>query len=159
MNKIMNRFFNSFRELSNQPENEVTRTLVRDNANIVIKDFKRISDEITHVKQRMDSQMEAIVADSNALGGTIAKLNKEIVRLENMGGETGDLRDQRDAAVRNLEDTKASNTQNIANAETYHERRYRKLLENIQKKQVFKRNQPEKWKCRNCGLQERSLSS
>ena len=47
---------------------------------------------------------------------------------------------------------------NIANAETYHERRYRKLLENIQKKQVFKRSQPEKWKCRNCGFIHEGLA-
>ncbi len=102
MNKILNRFFNSFRELSNQPENEVVRTLVRDNATIVIKDFKRISDEITNVKDRIDSKIEAVVADANSFGNTIAKLNKEIIRLENMGGETGDLRDQRDEAVRSL---------------------------------------------------------
>ena len=102
MNKILNRFFNSFRELSNQPENEVVRTLVRDNANIVIKDFKRLSQSVTDVKNRLDSQIEATVNDANSLGGTITELNKEITRLENMGGETGDLRDQRDTAVRKL---------------------------------------------------------
>jgi flagellar hook-associated protein 1 FlgK len=105
MNKIMNRFFNSFRELSNQPENEVVRTLVRDNANIVVKDFKRISDSITHVKERIDTQISGIVEDANVLGATIADLNKETTRLENMGGETGDLRDQRDLAVRQLSES------------------------------------------------------
>ncbi len=110
MNKIMNRFFNSFRELSNQPENEVVRTLVRDNANIVVKDFKRISDSITHVKERIDTQIGGIVEDANVLGTTIADLNKEITRLENMGGETGDLRDQRDNAVRQLSESFDINT-------------------------------------------------
>lgn len=102
MNKILNRFFNSFRELSNQPENEVVRTLVRDNADIVVNDFKRLSSEITSVKERIDQQLNAIVVDSNVLGSNISKLNKEITRLENMGGETGDLRDQRDRSVRQL---------------------------------------------------------
>ena len=50
MNKILNRFFNSFRELSNQPENETVRSVVRDNANLVIRDFQRISGSITDVK-------------------------------------------------------------------------------------------------------------
>ena len=44
LNKVLNRFFNSFRELSNQPENEVVRSVVRDNANLVASDFKRIHD-------------------------------------------------------------------------------------------------------------------
>lgn len=110
MNKILNRFFNSFRELSNQPENEVVRTLVRDNANIVVSDFKRISNEITSVKERIDTQIGSIVVDSNGLATNIAELNKEITRLENMGGETGDLRDQRDHAVRQLSEFFKVNT-------------------------------------------------
>lgn len=110
MNKILNRFFNSFRELSNQPENEVVRTLVRDNAHIVVSDFKRVSNEITSVKERLDYQISSIVTDTNVLAKSVAELNKEIVRLENMGGETGDLRDQRDHAVRQLSEFFKVNT-------------------------------------------------
>lgn len=102
MNKIMNRFFNTFRELSNQPENEVVRTLVRDNANIVVKDFKRISEDITNVKQQIEAQLTNTVEDVNVLAESIANLNVEITRIETGGGETGDLRDQRDSAVRQL---------------------------------------------------------
>ena len=39
----------------------------------------------------------------------------------------------------------------IAEVEAYHERRYRKLLENVKKKKVFKKDKVIKWKCRNCG--------
>ena len=34
MNKILNRFFNSFRELATQPENETIRNVVKENAKI-----------------------------------------------------------------------------------------------------------------------------
>jgi len=40
---------------------------------------------------------------------------------------------------------------NIAKVEAHHEKRYRKLLENVVKKQVFKKEKPVKWFCRNCG--------
>ena len=40
---------------------------------------------------------------------------------------------------------------NIAKVESYHERRYRKLLENVKQGTVFKKDSPIKWKCRNCG--------
>ncbi len=39
----------------------------------------------------------------------------------------------------------------IGKVESYHERRFRKLLENVEKGTVFKRDQPVKWKCANCG--------
>ena len=39
----------------------------------------------------------------------------------------------------------------ISQVEAYHERRYRKLLENMKNKMVFKKDKPVKWKCRNCG--------
>jgi rubrerythrin len=40
----------------------------------------------------------------------------------------------------------------VAKIEAYHERRYNKLVESINQGKVFKKDQPIKWKCRNCGL-------
>jgi len=45
----------------------------------------------------------------------------------------------------------AKNFREIAKVEAYHERRYRKILKNIENGQVFKRESVVKWKCRNCG--------
>ena len=39
----------------------------------------------------------------------------------------------------------------VAKVEAYHERRYRKLLENVERGKVFKKDSLIKWKCRNCG--------
>jgi rubrerythrin len=39
----------------------------------------------------------------------------------------------------------------IAEVEEQHEKRYRKLLENLEKGTVFKKGTPMKWHCRNCG--------
>ena len=39
----------------------------------------------------------------------------------------------------------------IAVAEKYHEERYLKLLENVEGHKVFDRDQPQVWRCRNCG--------
>ena len=40
----------------------------------------------------------------------------------------------------------------VANVEAYHERRYNKIVDSINQGKVFKKDQPIKWKCRNCGL-------
>jgi rubrerythrin len=39
----------------------------------------------------------------------------------------------------------------VAKVEAHHERRYRKLLENVELGKVFKKDKPVMWKCRNCG--------
>jgi len=45
----------------------------------------------------------------------------------------------------------AASFRSIAKVEAEHEKRYRKLLENIKNNKVFKRDKVVKWKCRNCG--------
>lgn len=39
----------------------------------------------------------------------------------------------------------------IAKVEVEHEKRYLKLLENLEKQEVFTKEEPIKWQCRNCG--------
>ena len=46
----------------------------------------------------------------------------------------------------------ASTFRQIAKVEAWHEKRYRKLLDNIEKDLVFARPEPVKWICRKCGF-------
>ncbi|MCX7981816.1 MAG: rubrerythrin family protein [Syntrophales bacterium] len=45
----------------------------------------------------------------------------------------------------------ARSFEQIAKVEKFHEARYRKLIENIEKGEVFKRSEVKKWHCTNCG--------
>jgi rubrerythrin len=45
----------------------------------------------------------------------------------------------------------ARSFEQIAKVEKFHESRYRKLIENVTKKEVFKKDKAVKWHCRNCG--------
>ena len=45
----------------------------------------------------------------------------------------------------------ASSFEQISKAEKFHESRYRKLIENVTKGEVFKRTSAVKWHCINCG--------
>lgn len=45
----------------------------------------------------------------------------------------------------------AATFRNVMGVEKYHERRYRKLLENLRNGTVFDKPSPTAWKCRNCG--------
>lgn len=102
MNKVMNRFFNSLRELSNQPENETVRTVVKENAKIVTGDFHRMQNSLDDVRASINKKITLTVSEVNALTKTVAKLNREINVQEVAGGMANDLRDQRDRALRTL---------------------------------------------------------
>ncbi len=45
----------------------------------------------------------------------------------------------------------ADSFKEIGEVEKQHEKRYRKLLKNVEEKKVFKKEKVVKWKCRNCG--------
>ena len=102
MNKVMNRFFNSFRELSNQPENETIRSVVKENAKIVTQDFHRMQKSLDDVRDSINNKINLTVKEVNSLTSTIAQLNKEINIQEVTGASANDLRDQRDRALRTL---------------------------------------------------------
>ena len=102
LNQVLNKFFNSFRELANQPENETIRSVVRDNASLVVKDFRRIRGTLDEQAISIDRKIQTSVADINQLLHHVADLNGKISTIESAQGETGDLRDQRDLALRHL---------------------------------------------------------
>lgn len=102
LNQILNKFFNAFRELANQPENETIRSVVRDNATLVVKDFNRIRATLDTQAENINKKIVSSVGDVNQMLHHISDLNEKIASLEAAQGETGDLRDQRDLAVRHL---------------------------------------------------------
>jgi flagellar hook-associated protein 1 FlgK len=102
MNKLMNRFFNSFRELANQPENETVRSIVRENARLIVSDFRRMRSTLHKLRDNINSKLRATVDDINTMIGHVGELNNKIAELEAIGQETGDLRDQRDRIVSEL---------------------------------------------------------
>jgi flagellar hook-associated protein 1 FlgK len=102
LNQTLNRFFNSFRELANQPENETIRSVVRDNATLVVKDFHRIRETLDSQANNIDKKITTSVEEINQLVHQVADLNQKITSLEAQQGETGDYRDQRDLALRHL---------------------------------------------------------
>jgi flagellar hook-associated protein 1 FlgK len=102
LNQILNKFFNSFRELANQPENETIRSVVRDNAGLVVKDFRRIRETLDFQAKSIDRKITTSVSDINQILTHVADLNGKIANIESQQGESGDLRDQRDISLKNL---------------------------------------------------------
>lgn len=105
LNKVLNKFYNSFRELANQPENETIRSVVRDSAQLVSQDFKRIRGSLDGLARQVDRRLEQEIEEINQASNNIGGLNKKIAVIEGLGGETGDLRDQRDLIIKRLSES------------------------------------------------------
>lgn len=102
LNQFISDFFNAFRELSASPENLATRTVVKETAVAMTKDFKRISDQLRDIQKDMDGQIAAEVDEINAIASEIAELNAKIAAIEIQKIPSNDERDQRNLLVKKL---------------------------------------------------------
>ncbi len=102
LNNSMTEFFNGFRELANNPESLTTRTVVRDNANALVKNFQDMDRQIVTVTNELNSVIATGVKEVNAHSKEIATLNEKIHSLEITGAIANDERDRRDLLVKKL---------------------------------------------------------
>jgi flagellar hook-associated protein 1 len=89
LNQFMGEFFNSFRELSNNPESLAARTLVRESADFLAKDFQRVHNQLSKIQDDSDFRITTKVEEINQLTEEIAVLNEKIASVE-LGGTSSE---------------------------------------------------------------------
>lgn len=102
LSNSMAEFFNSFRELANNPESLASRTVVRDNATALVKNFQEMDRQIVSVTNELNNVVETGVREVNAHVKEIATLNDKINSIEMTGAAANDERDRRDLLVKKL---------------------------------------------------------
>ncbi len=103
LNNSMSEFFNSFRDLANSPESTVARTMVRDNANNMIKSFQNMDGQIDAVTSDLNQTIKSGVVEANGMVKEIAQMNQKIQEVELARGTiANDERDRRDLLVKKL---------------------------------------------------------
>lgn len=102
LNQYMTDFFNSFRELSNNPESLASRTMVRESASALSKDFGRVVGQLKAVQEDLDGQVKTTVEEINQLSKEIASLNEKIQMVEIQNTPANDERDRRDLLLKKL---------------------------------------------------------
>ena len=98
----MTAFFNSFRELSNNPESQASRTQVRETAQGMAKDFRKVNEQLGAIAKDGDFQIVTKVEQINQITKEIATLNEKISMVELQGMPANDERDRRDHLVKQL---------------------------------------------------------
>ena len=102
LNKSIDGFFNSYREMSNDPENVALRDQVKQQANFMAQDFRGVSQRLHHIQGEADFQIHNEVSTINKMTGEIAELNQKIAAVELDGVTANDERDHRDQLIREL---------------------------------------------------------
>ena len=102
INRLISNFFNEFRKLANEPDNEAIRQSVREASSALVNDFKRLRKEVTDVRGHIDSRLEGYCTEVNAIATEIQELNLKIKQSEILGTSPNDLLDRRDQALKKL---------------------------------------------------------
>jgi len=102
LGESMNRFFNSYRELSANPEAPAVRSLVADAASATANSFRALNDSLDTMKRDLDLRLENMVKEVNANAHELAEINEKVARYEALGQSPNELYDRRDVLVRDL---------------------------------------------------------
>lgn len=102
LNRLVARFFNDFRKLSNDPTSEAIRESLRESSQSMVKDFRRLRTETSQVRTHIDNRIEGYMRELNDWAKELSDLNRRIAYSETQGHETADLQDRRDSIVKKI---------------------------------------------------------
>jgi flagellar hook-associated protein 1 FlgK len=93
---VLDNFWKSWSDLSKDPENITGRKIVRENAATLVDAFNFTSKQLNDLSSDLTNNINVKSMEINTKISTIAELNSQIVKVEGMGDNANDLRDQRD---------------------------------------------------------------
>jgi flagellar hook-associated protein 1 FlgK len=103
LNRLIARFHNDFRKLSNEPTSEAIRQAVRESSQAMVSDFRRLRGEVESVRSHIDNRIEGTVKELNTFASEVAELNRKIHAAEvSNSGAANDLHDRRDLIIKKI---------------------------------------------------------
>ncbi|MFN7927437.1 MAG: flagellar hook-associated protein FlgK [Blastocatellia bacterium] len=99
INRTLQNFFGSFRDLEANPSAVALRTSVVERGKSLAYAFHTTNDRLVETRHSADQDIRTTVEKVNGLTEQIATLNQKIRLAESVGDPTGDLEDQRATAV------------------------------------------------------------
>ena len=112
LQETMNKFLNSWTELSKDPASASCKSSVLENADSMLGAFNEMATTLLTLRESMANNVRDGVDDVNNLASQIAMLNDHILQAETRNVEASDLRDARDLLI-----DKVSSLVNITTAE------------------------------------------
>lgn len=92
---VMNQYWDSWHELSKNPESLTTRALVRQRGESLVHYMNHLGNQFDKLQSDLDSEIRIKVSEINGITKNVADLNVKILSIETAGDSANDLRDQR----------------------------------------------------------------
>jgi len=102
INFTLNEMFNAWQELSKNPENLSSKTIVVEKTKALVETINHISNQIESLKFETNDQINKNILDFNSTVEKIEALNKQIFNITVKGEVPNDLLDQRDLLLKDL---------------------------------------------------------
>ena len=98
----MDKFWQAWQELSNDPGSDACRQAVVTRAESLANSIQQNNKSLLAIQQQVNGDIDASVKQVNDITRQIAEVNTEIVRVMGMGDNPNDLMDRRDRLVERL---------------------------------------------------------
>ncbi|MEE3265237.1 MAG: flagellar hook-associated protein FlgK [SAR324 cluster bacterium] len=102
LHKALNEFWNSWSQLSNQPESEPARMRVKEQSDMLASRFRGMHSQLSGLRKEINGRLVATVNEVNELGQKVAELNRQIFSYEGRQRVANDMRDARNQAIEEL---------------------------------------------------------
>lgn len=99
---VLDNFWKTWSDLSKNPEDVTGRKILRENTIALTDAFNQVSKQLSDLNNDLTTNIGVKANEINSTIQTIASLNSQIVKVEGMGDDANDLRDQRDLLTDNL---------------------------------------------------------
>ncbi|MBY0220439.1 flagellar hook-associated protein FlgK [Paenibacillus illinoisensis] len=99
---VLNNFWNSWSDLSQDPQDVTNRKIVKETTLALTDGLNQISLQLDALTNDLTNNVSLKTTEINSYLQSIADLNNNIVKVEQLGDNANDLRDQRDYAVDQL---------------------------------------------------------
>ncbi|MNI29724.1 Flagellar hook-associated protein 1 [compost metagenome] len=102
LRKVLDNFWNAWSDLSQDPENITNRKIVKETTQALTDAMNQVSTQLDALSSDLTNNVTLKATEINSLLQTVADLNNNITKLEGLGDNPNDLRDQRDLAIDKL---------------------------------------------------------
>ncbi|PYE50649.1 flagellar hook-associated protein FlgK [Paenibacillus barcinonensis] len=93
---VMDNFYKSWSDLSKNPEDVTARRIVKETTLALTDAMNQISRQLDNLNKDLNNNIDVKANEIQGYLGNIANLNSAIVKVESLGDNANDLRDQRD---------------------------------------------------------------
>lgn len=102
LQNVLNQFWDSWQELSKEPDSLTVRALVRQRSEALTQQINHMGAQLDRLQNDLNTEISVRINEVNEITRNIAKLNVTILKQEISGDSANDYRDQRNSLIDRL---------------------------------------------------------